>query len=208
MLNFLTPVSRGLIVVNVLLFAGELLLGMGFALQLALWPVQAALPAGSFPSFHPWQLLTYGFVHAGIWHLFVNMLAVYMFGAQLELLWGSKRFLNLYLVSIIVAGVAQLAVAGLSSATPYPTIGASGGVFGLLLAYAMYFPRRTIVLLIPPIPLPAWLFVTLYAVLELYLGVTGTQAGVAHFAHLGGMVGAWLMIQYWRGGPPFRRRKR
>ena len=206
--NSLPPVSRGLIVVNVLLFAGELLLGMGFALQLALWPLQSAPLVARFPSFHPWQLLTYGFVHAGIWHLFVNMFAVYMFGAQLERLLGPKRFLNLYLVSIIVAGAAQLAVAGLTSATPYPTIGASGGVFGLLLAYAMYFPRRIIVLLIPPIPLPAWMFVTLYGALELYLGVTGTQAGVAHFAHLGGMVGAWLMIQYWRGGPPFRRRKR
>ena len=93
------------------------------------------------------------------------------------------------------------------SADPYPTIGASGGVFGLLLAYAMYFPHRTVVLLIPPIPMPAWLFVTLSRrALELYLGVTGTEAGVAHFAHLGGMAGAWLLIQYWRGGPPFRRR--
>jgi membrane associated rhomboid family serine protease len=98
-------------------------------------------------------------------------------------------------------------VAGVLASEPYPTIGASGGVFGLLLAFAMYFPRRIIVLLIPPIPMPAWLFVTLYGILELYLGVTGTEAGVAHFAHLGGMAGAWLMIQYWRGGPPFRRRK-
>jgi membrane associated rhomboid family serine protease len=133
------------------------------------------------------------------------MFAVYMFGGQLDLLWGPKRYLNLYLVSIIVAGVAQLAVASLISAEPYPTIGASGGVFGLLLAYAMYFPNRIIMLLIPPIPMPAWLFVTLYGALELYLGVTGTEAGVAHFAHLGGMAGAWLLIQYWRGGPPFRK---
>jgi len=206
MLNSLPPVSRGLIVANVLLFAGELLLGDGLTLQLALWPIQSSALAGSFPSFQPWQLLTYGFMHAGAWHLFVNMFAVYMFGGQLEQLWGPKRFLNLYLVSVITAGLAQLVVASVSAADPYPTIGASGGVFGLLLAYAMYFPHRTIVLLIPPIPMPAWMFVTLYGMVELVLGVTGTEAGVAHFAHLGGMAGAWLMIQYWRGGPPFRKR--
>ena len=206
MLNTLPPVSRGLIVVNVLLFAGEMLLGDSLTLQLALWPIQSAALAGSFPSFQPWQLLTYGFLHAGVWHLAVNMFAVYMFGGQLEQLWGPKRFLNLYLVSVIAAGMAQLIVASLTAAAPYPTIGASGGVFGLLLAYAMYFPNRTIVLLIPPIPMPAWMFVTLYGMVELFLGVTGTEAGVAHFAHLGGMAGAWLMIQYWRGGPPFRRR--
>ena len=206
MLHSVPPIARSLIIVNVLMFAGELLLGNSLTLPLALWPLQAGAFAASFPSFQPWQLLTYGFLHAGAWHLFVNMFAVYMFGGQLEQLWGPKRFLNLYLLSVIVAGVAQLVVAGIVSAQPYPTIGASGGVFGLLLAYAMYFPNRTIVLLIPPIPMPAWLFVTLYGAFELYMGVTGTQAGVAHFAHLGGMAGAWLLIQYWRGRPPFRRR--
>jgi membrane associated rhomboid family serine protease len=195
MLQNLPPVTRGLIIVNVLMFAGEMLLGNSLTLPLALWPVQAGAFAAGFPSFQPWQLITYGFLHGGAWHLFVNMFAVYMFGGQLEQLWGPRRYLNLYLLSIIVAGAAQLLVAGVTSSDPYPTVGASGGVFGLLLAYAMYFPHRTIVLLIPPIPMPAWLFVTLYGALELYLGVTGTQAGVAHFAHLGGMVGAWLLIQ-------------
>lgn len=206
MLPSVPPVTRALIGVNVLLFVGELLLGDGLTLQLALWPVQSASLGGGLPSFRPWQLLSYGFLHVGTWHLFVNMFAVYMFGGQLEQLWGPKRYLNLYLASIIAAGVAQLIVASLASADPYPTIGASGGVFGLLLAYAMVFPNRTIVLLIPPIPMPAWMFVTLYGAVELFLGVTGTEAGVAHFAHLGGMAGAWLMIQYWRGGPPFRKR--
>jgi membrane associated rhomboid family serine protease len=206
MLYSLPAVTRGLIIVNVLMFAGELLLGPVPILWLALWPLQSASFAGGVPSFQPWQLLTYGFLHAGGWHLFVNMLAVYMFGGQLEQLWGPRRFLNLYLLSIIVAGIAQLVVAGFAASEAYPTVGASGGVFGLLLAYAIYFPHRTIVLLIPPIPMPAWLFVTLYGALELYLGVTATQAGVAHFAHLGGMLGAWLLIRYWRGRPPFRRR--
>jgi membrane associated rhomboid family serine protease len=205
MLNSLPPVTRALIVVNVLMFLGEHMLGGNLTLRLALWPLQSAPLSGSLISFQPWQLLTYGFLHGSLSHLFFNMFALYMFGGQLEMLWGPKRYLNLYLVSIIVAGLAQLFVAGITSAAPYPTIGASGGVFGLLLAYAMYFPHRTILLLIPPIPMPAWLFVTLYGLLELYLGATGSEPGVAHFAHLGGMVGAWLLIQYWRRRPPFRR---
>ena len=90
-------------------------------------------------------------------------------------------------------------------APPYPTVGASGGVFGLLLAFGVYFPHRRVLLLFPPIPLPARVFVIAFAVIELVLGVTGTQAGVAHFAHLGGMIGGWLLIQYRRGGFPFRR---
>ena len=80
----------------------------------------------------------------------------------------------------------------------YPTVGASGGVFGLLLAYAVYFPRNRVMLLFPPIPMPSRVFVVLYAVLELVLGVTGSQEGVAHFAHLGGLVGGALMLYYWR----------
>jgi membrane associated rhomboid family serine protease len=88
--------------------------------------------------------------------------------------------------------------------SPYPTVGASGGVYGLLLAFGVYFPHRRVLLLFPPIPMPARVFVLVFAVLELVFGVTGTAAGVAHFAHLGGMIGGWLMIQYRRGGFPFR----
>lgn len=207
MFRTVPPVTRALIFINVLMFAGEQLLSDDLVLRLALWPLQSAPFSDGLTSFQPWQLLTYGFLHGSVWHLFVNMFALYMFGGQLEQLWGPKRYMNLYLLSIIVAGATQLLVAAALASEPYPTIGASGGVFGLLLGFAMYFPRRTIVLLIPPIPMPAWLFVTLYGILELYLGVTGTEAGVAHFAHLGGMGGAWILIQYWRGGPPFRRRR-
>jgi len=134
------------------------------------------------------------------------MFALYIFGGELERLFGPKRFLYLYFISVITAGLTQLIVTSASHSPPYPTVGASGGVFGILLAYALYFPNRRIFLLIPPIPLPAWLFVTLYGLVELFLGITGTVAGVAHFAHLGGMVGAWLVIRYWRGRFPFQRR--
>jgi membrane associated rhomboid family serine protease len=93
-----------------------------------------------------------------------------------------------------------LLVTGGAQRVPIPTVGASGGVFGLLLAFGLAFPRRTIMLLFPPIPMPAWLFVTLYGLLELYLGVTGSGQGVAHFAHLGGMAAGYVLLAYWTRG--------
>ena len=117
-----------------------------------------------------------------------------------------RRYVWYYLVCVVSAAIAQLLVAAMTGLF-YPTVGASGGVFGLLLAYAMYFPNNRIVLLFPPIPMPARVFVVLYAVLELYLGVTGTQEGVAHFAHLGGMVGGFVMLRYWRVMPGAWRRR-
>jgi len=89
----------------------------------------------------------------------------------------------------------------------YPTVGASGGVFGLLLAYGLYFPNNRVMLLFPPIPMPARVFVLVYAALELVMGVSGAQSGVAHFAHLGGMVGGFIMLRFWRGGGPTWRRR-
>jgi membrane associated rhomboid family serine protease len=125
------------------------------------------------------------------------MFAIYMFGGDIERVWGGKRYLTYYLVCVVSAALAQLLVTSATGAY-YPTMGASGGVFGLLLAFARYFPQRQIMLLIPPIPLPARVFVVLYGALELVLGVTGTQAGVAHFAHLGGLVGGFLLLRYWK----------
>jgi membrane associated rhomboid family serine protease len=191
MLSAIAPITKAILAANILVFFLEGLAGLDFFGPFALWPIGT--------QFGPWQLLTYGFLHGGLTHLLLNMLAVYMFGSDLERVWGSNRYLLYYLACVVAAGIAQLFVAAISGSI-YPTVGASGGLFGLLLAFAMYFPRRTIVLLIPPIPLPAWLFVTLYGLLELFLGITGTQAGVAHFAHLGGMLGGYLLIRYWGGG--------
>jgi membrane associated rhomboid family serine protease len=154
--------------------------------SLALWPLQYG--------FMPWQLLTYAFLHANASHLIFNMWGLWMFGRDLEYVLGKKTVVLLYFASVLSAGIAQLLVSTITGSMA-PTVGASGGVFGLLLAYGLCFPTRTLVLLFPPIPLPAWLFVTLYGALELVLGVTGTQAGVAHFAHLGGMVGGYLVLQ-------------
>jgi membrane associated rhomboid family serine protease len=125
-----------------------------------------------------------------------------MFGSDVERLFGSRFFLAYSFMSVLAAAVCHLLVTAWMGAAPYPTVGASGGVYGLLLAYGLYFPNRQLMLLIPPVPMRARTFVIVFAVLELVLGVTGTAAGVAHFAHLGGMLGGYLMIQYRRG---FRR---
>jgi membrane associated rhomboid family serine protease len=188
--------TQTLMGLNVIAFALQVMVGGTLFAQLALWPIGT--------QFAPWQVITYGFLHGSLMHLLFNMFGLYMFGSDIERVWGSRRFLTYYLTCIVTAALAQLTVTWLSGEV-YPTVGASGGVFGLLLAFGMLFPRRTVVLLIPPVPMPAWLFVTLYGVIELYLGITGTASGVAHFAHLGGMVGGYFMIQYWRSGSGRRR---
>jgi membrane associated rhomboid family serine protease len=159
---------------------------------LALWPVGAG--------FQPWQLLTYAFLHGSLLHIAFNMFALYMFGSPVERVFGPRRYLAYYLVCVLSAAIAQLITSALTG-TVYPTVGASGGVFGLLLAYAIYFPNNRVMLLFPPIPMPARVFVVVYAALELFLGVTGTEEGVAHFAHLGGLIGGFLLLRYWRSTP-------
>ena len=189
MLKSLPPATRAIIAANVIAFLLQLYIGEALLQQFALWPL------GSL--FQPWQLVTYAFLHGSFAHIFFNMFALFMFGRPLEYFWGSRRFTVYYFACVIAAGATQLWTSVLANSTE-ATVGASGGVFGLLLAFAMYFPRQRITLLFPPIPMPAWLFVSLYGVLELVLGVTNTQAGVAHFAHLGGMLGGALVILYWR----------
>jgi membrane associated rhomboid family serine protease len=194
----LPPVTQALLVANVAVY---LLSGLGVLSldEFALWP-----PGGFESRFAPWQLVTYAFLHGSLAHIFFNMLGLYMFGSEVERLFGSRFYLLYYFGCVITAALTHLAVTGWMGASPYPTVGASGGVYGLLLAFGVYFPHRRVLLLFPPIPLPARVFVILFAALELVFGVTGTAAGVAHFAHLGGMIGGWLMIQYRRGGFPFK----
>jgi membrane associated rhomboid family serine protease len=195
----MAPVTQALLIANI---AGFLLQQLAEPLALtlfALWPLRVTdAMAGSSVGFMPWQIVSYSFLHGSITHLLFNMLALYMFGSDVERVFGPRRFAVYYFVSVVTAGLAQLAVSAAAQMPPYPTVGASGGVFGLLLAFGLYFPRRMVMLIFPPIPMPAWLFVTLYGALELFLGVTGTQEGVAHFAHLGGMLGGYLVILYWR----------
>ena len=193
----LTPMVRALLTANLGLFAAQALLGPDRFAAWELWPLHSDPLDGGLP-FQPWQLLSYGFLHFEFWHLFANMFALYMFGPDIEGLLGSRRFCWYYLVCVVGAAGAQLLVTATIHPSPYPTLGASGGVFGLLLCYGMAFPQRRLLLLFPPIPMPAWLFVTLYGVLELLLGVFATNQGVAHFAHLGGMAAGYVLLRYWR----------
>jgi membrane associated rhomboid family serine protease len=185
-----------LVAANVLVF-GLQTMSKGALDVLALWPLQ---PIDGVSYFHPWQIVTYAFLHStgNITHLLFNMLGLWMFGAEVERYVGPRRLLACYFASVVTAALSQLFVPMIFGAPPGPTIGASGGVFGLLLAYAFLFPTRKVIPLIPPIPMPAWLFATVYAGIELFLGVTGTLSGVAHFAHLGGMVGSALVIMQWK----------
>jgi membrane associated rhomboid family serine protease len=192
------PATRALLFINVAIFAVQLLTGDLLLRPFALWPPASPQFPGA-PSFQVWQLLTYGFLHGSLTHLFFNMFALYMFGGEIERLLGTKHYVVYYLACVVGAAVAQFVVVSNMEMQPIPTVGASGGVFGLLLAFGMAYPQRRIMLLFPPIPMPAWLFVTLYGLLELYLGVTGSGQGVAHFAHLGGMVAGYALLVYWRG---------
>ena len=182
--------TQTLIIANVLVFLLEFSGGMPIVEWFALWPGR---------DFQPWQLVTYSFLHGSVGHIFFNMLGLYMFGSDIERLFGTRFYLAYYFVSVVVAGVTHMVITGLMGAAQTPMVGASGGIYGLLLAFGWYFPQRRVVLLFPPIPMAARTFVIVFGALELVFGVTGTQAGVAHFAHLGGMLGGWLMIEYRRG---------
>lgn len=184
------PATRALILVNVAAFVLQQFIGIALQELFALWPHSSGL-------FRPWQLITYAFLHGSVAHIFLNMFALFMFGRSLELYWGARRFVIYYGVCVLAAALTQLAVEG-TGGLQEPVLGASGGVFGVLLAFAWYFPKQRLILIPIPIPLPAWLFVTLYALVELVFGITGTEQGVAHFAHLGGMLGGMLCILYWR----------
>ena len=195
------PVTRSLIFINVGIYAVQSMAGYEMVAHFALWPIGRFEVAGldAVVGFQVWQLVTYAFLHGNLLHLFTNMFALYMFGRDIERELGSQRYLSLYGAAVLSAALMQLLVVSVSaSAQPHPTIGASGGVFGVLLAFGMLFPRRMIFLVFPPIPMPAWLFVLLYGLIELTQGVFGTAAGIAHFAHLGGMLGGYLVLHRWR----------
>ncbi|AHB05969.1 peptidase [Pandoraea pnomenusa 3kgm] len=190
-----------IVLVNVVAFLLQLTAADAAVNALALWPMGST---GVAP-FHLWQLLTYSLLHVGWVHLAFNMWGLYLFGRDIENEIGSAHLLALYVASVLSAGLTQLLVTSFVFPSPYPTVGASGGVFGMLFAFAVLFPRRTVVILMPPIPMPAWLFALIYGIAELALGVTGTLNGVAHFAHLGGMLGSAALMLYWGYRKPRRR---
>ena len=191
------PATQALLGINVLVYFAGGYSGMNLH-EFMLWP-----PGGMDSHFAPWQIVTYAFLHGSFAHIFFNMFGLYMFGGEIERLFGSRFFLWFYLASVVSAAVTHLVVTSMMGSPPVPMVGASGGVYGLILAYGIYFPNRRIVLLIPPIPMPARVFVIVFAAIELGLGVLQPGGSVAHFAHLGGMLGGFLMIQYRRGRFPF-----
>lgn len=171
------------------------------------------------PFFKPWQVLTHMFMHGGFWHLFFNMYTLFIFGCVLERVWGSKKFLIFYFITglgaaLLHTGVewiqtqvwmnqiaegSQSAMIALHSLKMTPTVGASGAIYGVLLGYAMLYPDSIMTLLFPPISLKAKWFVLIFGAIELLTGLTGsTGGGIAHFAHLGGMIFGFILIQYWK----------
>lgn len=193
------PVIKNLLIINGLVYFAQMVPATSNLLVywFALWPMGTVSAA---PDFWPWQLVSYGFLHGGLGHIFFNMFALWMFGAQLENAWGSKRFAIFYFVCVIGAGLIQFLVMW---GVPVPTVGASGGVYGVLLAFGMMFPNQPIYVYFL-FPMKAKWFVLIFGGIALWAGVTGTQAGIAHFAHLGGMFFGFLVIQYWRGKLPVK----
>ncbi len=194
------PVLKTLIIVNVVVFIfdaffleiyhfGDISLKTLFIKYLYLWPV------GDNSNFYLWQLISYQFIHGGFMHLFFNLFALWMFGSELEEMWGSKKFLSYYLLCGIGAGLIQLYVAPLFS-DPAPTIGASGAIYGILLAFGLTFPDRPIFMFPLFIPIPAKFFVLIFAGIELLTGFTSSGSGIAHFAHLGGALTGFLLIKF------------
>ena len=227
----LPPVTKAFMLVCTALFCVQMLLGPWFERLFALWPLASG-------AFMPWQVLSYALLHGGIAHLFFNMLGIWLFGGELERLWGQKRYVHFLIASALAAAAVQLVWTWVIGSNA-PTLGASGALLGLLLAYGLVFPNRQfdllgflpmLLMLIPstifniagmvlffvmltnrsalpiaPIPIPAKVMVLAFGAIELFLGVLGSS-GIAHFAHLGGMLGGFLMLRYWRGQTPFRRR--
>ena len=198
-----SPAVYNLLIANVVAYLATMLLNTN-----SVYALFALFPTDS-PLFHIWQPVTYMFLHGDFSHLFFNMFALWMFGRGLEAEMGTKRFLVYYFVCGIGAALVQLGIAfidinnydtdlALNSYLLTPTVGASGAVFGLLLAFGMMHPNDIIMLLIPPIPIKAKWFVVIYGCIELFLIIINAQDGIAHFAHLGGMFFGWLLLVWWR----------
>lgn len=195
-----------LLILNGGMFLVEISSGGSLITSFALWPLTPSVSSNFFqsvPHFQLWQLITYSFLHGSVTHLLLNMYGLWLFGTRMEQTWGSSAFALYYFFCVIGAGLVQLVVSTMAAGGGgiYPTIGASGGVFGLLLAFGLTFPNERLMLIFPPVILRAKWFVMIYGGIELWAGVTGTQEGVAHFAHLGGMLFGYLLLRYWRRHP-------
>ncbi len=203
--SLLPPVIKNILVINIAVFIfqfifsnlyfngvpGDYLLDRYFALN----PISGIDMYGNAFNFQIWQLITYQFMHGGFWHIFFNMLMLWMFGMEIENLWGSRKFLIYYLSCGIGGGLAQVLFAPLMAHYATYTIGASASVFGVMVAFGMTFPDRYIFLLFPPIPMKAKYLIGFMIIIE-YLSVGNPGEPVAHLAHLGGATIGFLFILY------------
>jgi membrane associated rhomboid family serine protease len=213
--SFFPPVIKWLLLVNGGVFLADELffsrLSVG-GIPISYWfnKFFALIPVGGFvyapgfeASFHVWQLVTYMFLHGGFWHLFLNMFALWMFGMELENMWGSRKFLTYYLVCGVSGGIANLVFSPMLGQAG-PTVGASGAIYGVLVAFGLIFPDRNIYLYFL-LPIKAKYFIAGFVGLSLYNGVMGTEQGVAHFAHLGGAAAGFVYVLADMGLIPVRR---
>ena len=206
--NFISQiptVTKNLVAINILMFIATLVNENFMVANFAMF-----YPASPF--FKPWQVLTHMFMHGGFWHIFFNMYSLLMFGSILERSLGPKKYLIFYFVTGLGAVALHTVVEWMQArvfiangiAQAYqqllvtPTLGASGAIYGVLIGFAMLYPQARLILIFPPIPVKAKWLVIIFAAIELVSGINGIQDGVAHFAHLGGMLFGWLLIRWWR----------
>jgi membrane associated rhomboid family serine protease len=222
MFDRITPIVKQLLIANVAIFVLSQLAQQFFYSNFAFFnPILPNSEQLMNPNFKPWQVLTYMFMHGSVGHLFSNMFGLFIFGSTLESFMGSKKFLMYYIITGIGAAVlnsmlntyemSQL----LSDSQPYwrqamtPMVGASGAIFGILVAFGVLFPNVELMLLFFPVPIKAKYFVILYGLYELYAGTAGIQQGVAHFAHIGGLITGLVLLKFFgfdeRQGHNFRR---
>lgn len=189
---YIPQVTKNLLIINIILYLATLVNENFMVATFALF-----YPTS--PYFRIWQIVTHMFMHGGFWHLFFNMYALFIFGSVIEQVIGSKKFLIFYFVCGLGAAGLHLGVQALQAApSMVPTLGASGAIYGVLIAYAMLFPDSKLTLIFPPISLSAKVWVLIFIGIELVTGLLGTADGIAHFAHLGGMLLGFLLITYWK----------
>ena len=192
-------VTRNLLYVNIIMYVATLINENFMVGTFAMF-----FPTS--PYFHWWQPVTHMFMHGGFWHIFFNMYTLVMFGMVVERVLGTQKYLIFYFVTGLGAAALhtgvewlQLTYMGGGAAILYtPMVGASGAIFGVLVAFAMLYPEARLTLIFPPITLDAKWWVITFIGIELVTGITGTAMGIAHFAHLGGALFGWLLIRYWR----------
>lgn len=216
-MNRITPVTLTLLIAIVVGFLMQRWLPAITFVPFELWPLgRYPVASDAFgrvvtAGFMPWQLITYSFLHGNVPHLLFNGWALYQFGSAAENVLGPRRFTCFYFFCVVGAGLCQLVVTTVmldpNNPVPVGTVGASGGIFGLLLAFAVFYPDAKLIFLLFPVPVSARIAVVIYGGIELFLGLSGAQSSVAHFAHLGGLAFGWLLLRYWRRKPPAVRRR-